>query len=366
LTETGPTPNLAFLGAARDYGARLSRARWRRALRASGFVDVDPDAVAADVFGGGSWWVVVLEENAIPIDGTDALPEPGQVLAARAVAPRDTVETLSELEAVPCVAQPGPAAALSFSVRERPPTAGERAGAYVARLATASRGQDSRPGFAAFAVPDASENARPELARLVPASARRLLDVGCGAGGFAAAVKRERPELSVVGLERDAASASRARPRLDRVLVGDARDAIRDLARAGERFDVVVCADVLEHLEDPVSFLRDALSVAARGARLIASVPNVGHASLVRDLLRGRFDPVPAGLLDAGHLRWFDERRVSETLEEAGWAVVSVEGVAGAAAPDVAAFLDWTRTFPGVRLESLQTYQWVAVGAAAS
>ena len=101
-----------------------------------------------------------------------------------------------------------------------------------------------------------------------------------------------------------------------------------------------------------------------RGARLIASVPNVGHLSLVRDLVAGRFDPLPAGLADVGHLRWFSRVFMREALEEAGWRVEDIQGLAGAPAPDAEKFLGALAEWEDLDRESLATYQWIAVAVA--
>jgi hypothetical protein len=84
----------------------------------------------------------------------------------------------------------------------------------------------------------------------------------------------------------------------------------------------------------------------------------------VRDLVLGRFDPVPAGLADAGHLRWFTRASLEDALEEAGWKTDRVEGLPGAAAPDAQGFLERASAFPEVDAASLATYQWVAVARA--
>src|SRR5215831_12991455 len=90
-----------------------------------------------------------------------------------------------------------------------------------------------------------------KLLRLVPESSR-VLDVGCAGGGFASALRRLRG-CSVVGVERDSALAQAARANCDQVVEGD-------IASVGEElpsdFDVVVAADVLEHLVDPLGALR--------------------------------------------------------------------------------------------------------------
>jgi SAM-dependent methyltransferase len=207
---------------------------------------------------------------------------------------------------------------------------------------------------------DPSESERPELTRRIPSAARRILDVGCGAGAGIAAAKARNPAWDVTGIEKDPRLASLARSRCDRVLEGDLTRVLAALDRAGERFDALVFADVLEHVEDPIAALALGRRVAAPGARLVVSVPNVGHLSVVRDLVLGRFDPVPAGLTDAGHLRWFTRAFLAEALAESGWQAEAIESERGAPPFAVGEFLALAAAWPDADRESLSTYQWVA------
>jgi 2-polyprenyl-3-methyl-5-hydroxy-6-metoxy-1,4-benzoquinol methylase len=229
------------------------------------------------------------------------------------------------------------------------------------RLAGAAVEKRRDPTFQAFVFDDPSDRERPEITRHIPPAARRLLDVGCGAAGSSAALKHRIEGLCAFGIESDARAAQRACARLDRVLLGNAPRALEDLAAEGRSFDAFLFADVLEHLEDPVAALRLGRALAAPGATLVASVPNAGHLSLVRDLVRGRFDPVPAGLADAGHLRWFTRASLGEALEEAGWRVLSIEAWPGAPVSESTDFLARLEGWPGLDRESLGTYQWIAV-----
>jgi len=80
----------------------------------------------------------------------------------------------------------------------------------------------------------------------------------------------------------------------------------------------------------------------------------------VRDLALGRFDPVPAGLADVGHLRWFTRASLAEALEESGWRVTDIEPTAAVAPPEAEEFLLRLGRWPGLDRESLGTYQWIA------
>ncbi|HEX4440167.1 MAG TPA: methyltransferase domain-containing protein [Thermoanaerobaculia bacterium] len=363
---------IAFLAAApaASYGDRFARLRWRRAAGVDSVRDWEPNAPAAAALSESDEWVVVTDAAAVPV-GSVPSPSSGQVLRCRPGS-LPAVHTLRELEASKIHAYDGATSAIAFRTEDAAPLArrGTAApGAPGAREVTcaelfaalAARGRGAE-GFVSVAIPDASDAPRPEIARRIPDSAVRILDVGCGAGGALTAVAR-RSERRITGIERDARAAAAARRRCDRVVEGDLSDALPRLAAEGERFDAIVFADVLEHLEEPVDALAAAREAAAPGALLLVSVPNVGHLSLARDLLLGRFDPAPSGLEDAGHLRWFSRTFLEESILEAGWSAPRIERESGAPAPDPAAFLELAALWPDADRESLETYQWIATAA---
>lgn len=82
-------------------------------------------------------------------------------------------------------------------------------------------------------------------------------------------------------------------------------------------FDLVVLADVLEHLPDPLRVLRSVHSLLNPGARIIVSVPNVAHVSVRAQLLFGRFPYSTRGILDSTHLRFFTRRTLMKLLMDA-------------------------------------------------
>ena len=167
---------------------------------------------------------------------------------------------------------------------------------------------------------DAYESVRSEIVDLVPAAARRVLDLGCSTGWLAAALK-ERGEVEVVGIEREPAYAALAKERCDRVVVGDVEDVPSDLGR----FDCLVAADVLEHLVDPWSALEAYARLLEPGCRAIVSLPNAAHWSTFAALAGGSWPRRPEGIHDATHLRWFTLRDAVELCEGAGLWVEHVE-----------------------------------------
>lgn len=146
---------------------------------------------------------------------------------------------------------------------------------------------------------------------LGPASS--VLEVGCGRGATGALIKARRG-CRVVGVELNPEAAAAAALRLDRVIQGDVQ-----AVEPGETFDAIVAFELFEHLTDGQSFLERAAAWLRPGGRMVFSVPNVGHYSVVEDLIAGRWDYVPMGLLCATHFRFFTRRTLESWLDAAGF-----------------------------------------------
>jgi methionine biosynthesis protein MetW len=168
------------------------------------------------------------------------------------------------------------------------------------------RSQDRAARAAAY------ERARPEILVHVPRTARRVLDLGCATGTTGAALKA-RQDVEVVGVELEPEYAREAATRLDQVLNADVEQAAPD-----GRFDVLIAADILEHLTDPWATLRRYTELLEPGATAIVSLPNVAHWSTYAHLARGSWPRRPEGIFDATHLRWFTLADARELLRQAG------------------------------------------------
>ena len=164
--------------------------------------------------------------------------------------------------------------------------------------------------------------ARLDVLRFLEPPLGRVLDVGCGAGGNAKAL-RERGATEIVGIEIHGPSAEKAREVLDTVLAGAVEDQLDNLTGT---FDTILNYDVLEHLADPHSVVKRLRDIAAPNARLHVSLPNARHWSLMRDLVvRGSFGYTKSGHRDSTHLQWFTVADASRMLEDAGWHVERID-----------------------------------------
>ncbi len=155
---------------------------------------------------------------------------------------------------------------------------------------------------------------RADILRFVPPTAKDVLEIGC-ARGATGRLLQDTLGCRVTGVELNPVVAREAAAVLHRVVCGDIERI--DLEGA---FDAVVATELFEHLADPFAFLARARSLLRPGGRIILSTPNTGHYSIVEDLVAGRWDYVPIGLLCYTHLRFFTEATLRDWLGMAGFA----------------------------------------------
>ena len=176
---------------------------------------------------------------------------------------------------------------------------------------------------------------RDDLLPYIPSDARSLLELGCGEGALGALVK-QRQKCRVVGIELDQQAVAIARKKIDDVYTGDVRHIIEVLH---DRFDCIVASEIVEHVDDPWSFLAELRRVTAPGGRLVVSIPNIANASLIADLLHGRFDYTYIGLVCAGHLRFFTRRSIEDLLDISGWTLETIAPQRAVVSPSAQALL---------------------------
>ncbi len=168
--------------------------------------------------------------------------------------------------------------------------------------------------------PDAENNTAATIFRLAREGGVRVLDVGSGPGVVSGAlVHLADKQVTCLDLESDHLEAAAERG-VQRTIVADLSDPGWADTVAGERFDVIIFADVLEHLVDPGSVLTTVreLDLLEDNGSLIVSIPNASHISIVSVLAAGDFPYRPTGLLDETHLRFFTLRSMRRLLEAHG------------------------------------------------
>jgi 2-polyprenyl-3-methyl-5-hydroxy-6-metoxy-1,4-benzoquinol methylase len=156
--------------------------------------------------------------------------------------------------------------------------------------------------------------ARPEIQALVPEGIGSVLDVGCSSGNLGAAVK-SRTGATVVGIEQSEEMGQAAKQMLDIVYIGDAEYLLAS-GLENKKFDVIIFADILEHLVDPWGALTNSLTLLNHDGYIIASLPNVRHISTLYQLIiKGYWPYNERGIHDKTHLRFFTKRNVMEMFD---------------------------------------------------
>lgn len=161
-------------------------------------------------------------------------------------------------------------------------------------------------------------NSWANLFELIP-KGTRVLDVGCSTGNFGAALIREKG-CSVVGIDTNAADIAEAKLALTDAQVIDIT--VPDVLAGFDRFDVILFADVLEHLPDPRATLRSLRSSLNPTGFVAFSIPHMGHLSVRLDLMSGQFPYTETGLLDRTHFHFYDRREIDDLFADGGYTIV--------------------------------------------
>lgn len=155
-----------------------------------------------------------------------------------------------------------------------------------------------------------------KIETFVPEGAR-VLDVGCSSGNLGKALKKSK-KIYCVGIDIDIEDTNLAKKVLDEAHVINLEN--DDLNFLGT-FDVIIMADVIEHLVDPVMVLQKLKPLLKKKGKFIFSIPNMANVTTRLELLKGRFEYKDFGLLDRTHIHFYDHAEVERIFAAAGYVV---------------------------------------------
>lgn len=148
------------------------------------------------------------------------------------------------------------------------------------------------------------------------------LDVGCFVGATSALIKTRHPGCHTVGIEPSGPAVEVARSRVDTVHAGLLEEV--DFAAQGYgngHFEVIVLADVLEHMYNPWGALKLLRPLLSPGGCILASIPNARNIAVLGQLANGRWRYESTGLLDVTHIRFFTRTEVQEMFAATGYRI---------------------------------------------
>jgi len=191
--------------------------------------------------------------------------------------------------------------------------------------------------------PYSSHHLIPQLVRRLSPPGR-VLDVGCDDGFAGRDLLKDG--FQVWGIDRNPVTLRKAARYYQQTILADIES---ELPLPEGPFNVIIFADILEHLTNPAAVFAHFTELLAPDGLVIVSVPNVAHWYVRLSLLRGRFEYTDRGILDRTHVRFFTLRTARRFLEDAGFTVQAIETTP----PPLP--LVWASTAPGRPLFFLHT-----------
>lgn len=161
-----------------------------------------------------------------------------------------------------------------------------------------------------------------QILKMLSADKREtLLDLGCGDGTLSLAIKHLG--LDVTGIELDNADSVIARSKGLRVRTASVSNILEIFH--GETFDIVLAADILEHLPNPEKVLLDVSTLLQdKESFLLVSIPNVANIVIRLQLLLGKFEYTERGILDRTHLRFYTRKSLLGVLRKSSYEVLEI------------------------------------------
>jgi 2-polyprenyl-3-methyl-5-hydroxy-6-metoxy-1,4-benzoquinol methylase len=167
---------------------------------------------------------------------------------------------------------------------------------------------------------------RSEMFEFIPEQTRELLEVGCGSGDFSKSIKDKLPDLIVWGIEPSEVAADQASRKLDHVICGSFEADLPELE--GRQFDCIVFNDVLEHLPDPGTVLKDCRKYLTSDGCIVASIPNIlFFYEISKILIEEDWEYRSHGILDNTHLRFFTRKSIVRMFATSGYDVELIKGI---------------------------------------
>jgi len=184
---------------------------------------------------------------------------------------------------------------------------------------------------------------------------KKVLEIGAGPGSILR-ILQEVNQCDTTALEVHPDYVDKLKEFCSNVISSDLNDPRwNESFSEDKRFDVVVAADVLEHLYDPLSCLMNMKTLLNDNGSIVISLPHVGHAAIVGCLCDEDFEYSDWGLLDKTHIRFFGIKNIQSLIEDAQLKIVNVSFVVRA--PEQTEFAErWERLPQGLKTEILANH----------
>lgn len=156
---------------------------------------------------------------------------------------------------------------------------------------------------------------------------KRVLEIGAGPGSITKLLTSVS-NCRVTALDIDAESIKKLAPYCEQAYQADLNNAAwPEILAKEKKFEVLVAADVLEHVYEPLVVLKTMKGLLNEDGYMVISLPHVGHSVIHACLLEEDFEYSDSGLLDRTHIRFFGIKNIQKLFEDAGMKIVHAEFV---------------------------------------
>jgi 2-polyprenyl-3-methyl-5-hydroxy-6-metoxy-1,4-benzoquinol methylase len=156
---------------------------------------------------------------------------------------------------------------------------------------------------------------------------KRVLEIGAGPGSITKLLTAVS-NCRVTALDIDADSVQKLVPFCEQAYQADLNNpAWPKILGKDEKFDVLVAADVLEHVYEPLVVLNTMKGFLDKDGYMVISLPHAGHSVIHACLFDENFEYGDNGLLDRTHIRFFGIKNIQKLFEDAGMKILHAEFV---------------------------------------
>lgn len=155
---------------------------------------------------------------------------------------------------------------------------------------------------------------------LIPSTAKKILDVGCGSGDNAKILLSKGKKVDCITISEEEMAS--ARNFCSNIYIQNLEDGLPDEIK-NNKYDVVICSHVLEHIAYPSRLLNDIKQIiVSNESSLIVALPNFLSYKNRARILCGKFEYEKSGIMDYTHLRWYTYKSGGELLIKSGFEIV--------------------------------------------
>lgn len=154
---------------------------------------------------------------------------------------------------------------------------------------------------------------------------KKVLDLGCNTGLLGEVLIKNK-KCIVYGADYSEKAIKIAKNKLNKAVVCDLE---KDIPFENEKFDIIVLADILEHLKYPEELLKKIKVLLKEDGIIITSIPNVANIHIRFHLLFGNWNYKKSGILDQTHLKFFTEKTIKKLFLNSDYKILDIDSTPG-------------------------------------